>query len=215
MQTQIDPETVQAIDRQVTAFTNRYGKRFPALAKDIRQEAWATCLETAHRYDPQHPGARGFFYLCAHRHVLKKITKWRCLVSLSNEAARHGIKAVEECGIDSDRDIAWVDNNPTLVAPEPDPETIAIQRAKLRTLRTRWRCTVEAATSGLTAEEQRIGALAHGLDGEPRSTAWVARTTGIWRDEVEQMIRTYRKAMRRPGVVRMEREIAALEEILS
>src|SRR5712671_1765526 len=112
----IDPETVKAIDRQVTAFANRYGGKFPELAEDIHQEAWKTALESVHRYDPDHPGASGYFYLCAHRHVLKRITKWRSLLSLSNEAARLGIESMTQWRIDAQAP------GLALHASEPDPE---------------------------------------------------------------------------------------------
>lgn len=212
MQTQtIDPETVLAIDRQVTAFTNRYGGQFPALAEDIRQEAWATALESVHRYDPAHPGAKGYFYMCAGRHVLKRITKWRSLLSLSNEAARLGIESTTQWRIDPQAP------GLALRATEPDPEVqMAIREvpARLAALRVRWRRAVERATAGLSRTEQEAGALAYGLDGPPQGPAQVARELGIWRDDAERLIRTYRKVMRRPGVMALERQIAALEEVL-
>lgn len=213
MQTEpIDPETAQAISRQVTAFTNRYGGKFPALADDIRQEAWATALGSVHRYDPQHPGAKGYFYMVASRHVLKQITKWRSLLSLSNEAARQGIESLTQWRIDPQAPGLG------LRAQEPDPEVSASMReipARLAALRARWRAAVEAATAGLSAEERAVGVLAFGLCAPPLGPAQVARRTGIWRDEVERMIRTYRKAMRRPRIRALERKINLLEDVIS
>lgn len=212
MQTEaIDPETVRAIDRQVTAFSNRYGAKFPALAEDIHQEAWKTALESVHRYDPDHPGASGYFYMCAHRHVLKRITKWRSLLSLSNEAARLGIESTTQWRIDP------LAPGLALRATEADPEVSLSLRevnTRLAALRVRWRRAVEKATANLTPEEQEVGALAFGLDGPLRGPAWVARHLGIWRDEVERMTKAYRKAMRRPGVMALERQITTLEEVL-
>lgn len=210
MQT-IDPETVEAIDRQVTAFTNRYGGKFPALVDDIRQEAWATALESVHRYDPSRPGAKGYFYMCAGRHVLKRITKWRSLLSLSNEAARLGIESSTQWRIDPQAP------GLALRATEPDPEVqMAIREvpARLAALRGRWRRAVERATADLSPEEREAGALAYGLDGDPCGPAQVARKMGIWRDEAERLRKAYRKAMRKPGVLTMERQIAALEDLL-
>jgi DNA-directed RNA polymerase specialized sigma24 family protein len=229
MQTQaIAPEVVEAIDRQVTAFTNRYGGKFPALAEDIRQEAWATALESVHRYDPRHPGAKGYFYMCAGRHVLKRITKWRSLLSLSNEAARHGVEPSTQWRItitggqgrdEPDENLPGICGTPqhALRATEADPEvslSIRELNARLAALRVRWRRAVDRATANLSPEEHEIGALAFGLDGPERGPAWIARHLGIWRDEAKRATKVYRQAMRRPKVRALEREIETLEEVL-
>ena len=211
---QLPPATIAAIDSQVTAVADYLGRRFPNFADDVRQECWAQALLTAPRFDPDSPGAKGYFYWGVAGAVSAKINQWISVTKISRIEARRAARGgqgpehqvrvpLDEVDVAAARDGA------------EDAEELRLALARLARLRVRYRRAVDRATSNLTKQEQEVGALLHGLDGPPRGVAWVVRHTGLWRDEVEAAGRAYRKAMRRRReVMSLEAQINETEEAL-
>lgn len=155
-------ETLAAIDRQVGAVTNRWGRKFPWLRDDIQQQAWATSLASAHRYDPVQPGARGYFYRIASLAVAENITRWTCVASVSRHEARHGV-------------------------PEELHRAHAVTDGCQRV-----DCGEEEDVLSARDLVRRAGELYFGAAGPYRSISWIGEHLGVSRREASRAVGAYR-----------------------
>lgn len=191
-QAALSPRVVEDIRRQLVSVENHLVSRFPCFREDIAQEAWVPALAAAPAYDPDAPGAQGYFYRVATLWVAENINRWLARTSLSRDAARHGVGAQQQA-VDFEKAAHFL-------AVDGDAEEEVDRRGelfRLAHLRVRWRREADRVMARLPEEDAAIGALLFGLDGPVRSPSWVARHLGVWRDEVEAAEKRCRRVMKK------------------
>lgn len=227
MTQQLSSDTQAAIARQIGAVDNHLGRHFPVFADDIRQEAWAATLTAAPRYDPNHPGASGYFYRVAVLAVVPMIRRWLSPATMGTYSARRGV-AVGRISFDSTRRYAagrtGIDANDgsylsAILAhqgPRPDADLVLEEaRVQLTALSVRWRRAVEAATRHLPEDVRAAGALAWGLDGPRRSANTISVEIGMWLEDVTVALVRWKAALRRARqVAALEKQMTEIEETL-
>jgi DNA-directed RNA polymerase specialized sigma24 family protein len=204
---QLAAPVIEDIGRQLGAVDRHFRNKFPAYAEDILQEAWTAALDAAPRYRRDDPGARGYFYTVAVRHVAPMINQWIAVTSLPRHMAQAGEGATQYRAEVVDE---------TCGAPAPDA-WIPVREAQVRVarLRVKWRRLVDRATASMTDEERHVGLLYVGADGDSRTTVQIWRETGLGRERVKTTVAAFKRLLRAdPRIAPMWDEIQRTEEEL-
>lgn len=212
------PAVLDAINRQVGAVENHLGNHFPWFRDDIRQEAWLTCLKNAHRFNPEAPGAKGFFYYVATLAVSERVGQWLTPLTIGRRAAQLGAaKTITRVGPEKlERLGTCACAEDILVAREQREEDRRDLLRQLAILRGRWRVHVERALADLPEKTAQVGALMLGLDGAPCTVGAAAREVGMWREKVEAALRECKRALKkRPQVAVLAAQIDELEAAIN
>jgi DNA-directed RNA polymerase specialized sigma24 family protein len=204
-ETTFTPRLHAAIETAAVDIERHLGRRFPAFADDIAQEARLAGLAAAHRFDEEMgTSAEAYMYRVMVLSVAPLIQRWLSVTSISRRMARLGLAGTAQRAGEPQEGDAWV---------LPYQETLEARReqlGRLVALRVRWRREVDAAVRGLDPQAVACGALSVGLDGERMTEGQIAQLLGIWRDDVQGAVRRFRRRLP-TKTIRLEREVLAAE----
>lgn len=80
-------------------------RHFPGVDhRDLEHDAIVACLEARDAFDPDHPGAAGWYRLIANRTIVSAAKRYRSPVSLTEHACRKNVEAMAIRGPDRRHD---------------------------------------------------------------------------------------------------------------
>ncbi len=182
------PGKLNRVHQDIAAQVARYSRFIisrgvPVDQDDLEQESWRVCLQVADKYDPDAPGATGWFMTILRRRVGETIFRWGCPVSVPNLVAGAG-----------DQSIRGAPMLPGMVemlsGQPPTPEELCSARELEMMACERRR--------QLSARARAVGEMAAGMPAygaRPR----IAAALGITDRQVRSALQVYRRVMSDPG----------------